>query len=274
MLTVIEESDFDNRDMFSHSDPDYSDPSYSALEESTYNSFLTLFNDTKLNNTPARNTYLSGSTVLVPLRYLTNGLLANRFLLLQMSTILGLTMATLVTSSTKGGRSPESEGRHLINLDFYDLTLEDYNGVPFNFSLLFDKVVMIVNVASFCGFTKQYDELEALYEKYNSKGFEIIAFPLNLFLQEPKSEAQIVEFCLVKYNVSFPIMKKIKVNGKKTSPIYDYLKNQKKGVLNLKRVLWNFEKFLVDKRGNVVERATAFKKPGELESLIVKLLEE
>lgn len=164
--------------------------------------------------------------------------------------------------------------RSMINLDFYDLTAEDYNGVPFNFSLLFDKVVLIVNVASKCLMTKQYKELEELYEKYNSKGLEIIAFPSNQFFQEPKDEQHIVNFCSLKYSVTFPIMKKIKVNGERASPIYNYLKNQKKGALHNKRIMWNFEKFVIDKRGNVVCRESCYRKPKHAEDLIIKLLDE
>lgn len=271
-------------------------PNDQQLEELTYNSFLNLFEarNSGSQRTPGSVSHSNTtSNDSMPSRLLTastavgsgNPLVNKHF---STSVVSSVSTATAVSSNRFSFSSPtlyskkkakeeysqELVPRLEINLEFYDLTSEDYNGVPFNFSLLFDKVVMIVNVASFCGFTKQYSDLESLYEKYNSKGFEIIAFPSNQFLQEPKSENEIVQFCSLKFNVSFPVMKKIRVNGRKTSPIYEYLKKQKKGAMHSKRVLWNFEKFLVDKRGNVVDRGTAFKKPKDFEDLIARLLDE
>ena len=118
-----------------------------------------------------------------------------------------------------------------------------------------DKVLLIVNVASHCGFTPQYQELETLYQKYKDRGFTILAFPCNQFgFQERGSDAQIQEFCQLNYNLSFPLFSKIKVNGKNADPLYSFLKSQQSGLLGSKDIKWNFTKFLIDKKGQVVKR--------------------
>lgn len=155
----------------------------------------------------------------------------------------------------------------------HELTAEDNQGHTFDFSQLKGKVVLIVNVASKCGFTPQYKELQALYEKYKDQGFEIVGFPCNQFgSQEPGSDAEIQEFCQKNYGVSFPIMKKIHVNGDEAHPVYAFLKSSKSGLLGLTRIKWNFEKFLVDSEGVVEERYSSLTKPESLESTIEKLL--
>ena len=143
-----------------------------------------------------------------------------------------------------------------------DVSLEQYRG----------KVLLIVNTATRCGFTPQYNGLEALYEKYNSKGFEILDFPCNQFLfQAPGSDEEINEFCSLNYNTKFPRFSKVKVNGKEEEPLFRFLKDnapENKG----KNVKWNFTKFLVDKEGNVVHRFEPTDTPESIEKSIEELL--
>lgn len=158
---------------------------------------------------------------------------------------------------------------------FYELTPKDKKDELFPFKQLEGKVVLIVNVASKCGFTPQYKELEDLYKKYQDKGFEIIGFPCNQFgHQEPGNDEEIAQFCQVSYGVTFPVLKKINVNGSDADPVYTYLKTQKSGLLGFKGIKWNFEKFLINKRGEVHERYSSLTKPLSLESTVEKLLEE
>ncbi|CAG98093.1 glutathione peroxidase GPX2 [Kluyveromyces lactis] len=158
---------------------------------------------------------------------------------------------------------------------FYELAPKDKKGEPFPFTQLEGKVVLIVNVASKCGFTPQYKELEALYKKYEDKGFIVLGFPCNQFgHQEPGTDEEISQFCQLNYGVSFPILKKVDVNGSEADPVYDFLKNEKSGLLGFKGIKWNFEKFLVDKKGTVVERYSSLTKPSSLEEPIEKLLNE
>ncbi|KAG4303623.1 hypothetical protein PCANB_000043 [Pneumocystis canis] len=155
---------------------------------------------------------------------------------------------------------------------FYNLKSK-LKGEPYDFSQLKGKVVLIVNVASLCKFTSQYKELENLYQKYKNSGFEIIAFPCNQFAhQEPGTNEEILQFCTKNYNVTFPIMDKINVNGPSTDAVYQFLKSQKSGFFGLTRIKWNFEKFLIDKNGNVIFRYSSLKNPENLISQIEKLL--
>lgn len=156
---------------------------------------------------------------------------------------------------------------------FYDLAPKDNKGNPFPFSQLKGKTVLVVNVASKCGFTPQYKGLEELYKEYKDKGLEIIGFPCNQFLgQEPGSSDEIASFCSVNYGVTFPVLGKIDVNGSKEDPVYSFLKSQKSGFFGLTRIKWNFEKFLIDKNGNVVERFGSTTTPASIKSHIEKLL--
>jgi len=126
-----------------------------------------------------------------------------------------------------------------------DVSLESYRG----------KTLLIVNVASKCGFTPQYTGLEALYKQYASQGLVVLGFPCNQFGgQEPGTEADIASFCKTNYDVSFPMFAKVDVNGAGTAPIFQYLKTQAPGVLGTEAIKWNFTKFLVDKTGHVVKR--------------------
>ncbi|KAK5773713.1 glutathione peroxidase GPX2 PWA37_004997 [Arxiozyma heterogenica] len=157
--------------------------------------------------------------------------------------------------------------------EFYSLTPKDKSGNPYPFSQLEGKVVLIVNVASKCGFTPQYDGLEELYKKYKDQGLVILGFPCNQFgHQEPGTQEEIQEFCRLNYGVTFPIMQKIDVNGDNEDPVYRYLKSQKAGMFGLTRIKWNFEKFLIDKKGNVIERFSSLTKPVSLDSKIAELL--
>lgn len=130
-------------------------------------------------------------------------------------------------------------------IDGKETTLADYKG----------KAMLIVNVASQCGFTPQYTGLEALYRKYKDKGLVVLGFPCNQFgAQEPGDENEIENFCKLTYDVTFPMFAKIDVNGAETHPLYAYLKKEEKGVLGTEAIKWNFTKFLVNKSGEVVHR--------------------
>lgn len=148
-------------------------------------------------------------------------------------------------------------------MDGQDKLLGDYKG----------KVLLIVNTASKCGFTPQYQGLEDLYRRYKDRGFVVLAFPCNQFgHQEPGSESEIQQFCTTRYDVSFPVFAKIEVNGANTHPLYRYLKNEKSGVLGTKAIKWNFTKFLVDRSGYVVRRYAPADKPESLTGDIEQLL--
>jgi glutathione peroxidase len=135
------------------------------------------------------------------------------------------------------------------------------------------KVLLIVNTASKCGFTPQYEGLETLYKKYHGQGLEIMAFPCNQFgAQEPGDAEEIKNFCTLKYDVSFPLMAKIDVNGKDADPLWDYLKQQQAGLMGSRAIKWNFTKFLVDRSGKVVARHGPQVKPEALEKDIQALL--
>ena len=134
------------------------------------------------------------------------------------------------------------------------------------------KVLLIVNTSSKCGFTPQYEGLEKLYQEYGDKGLEILAFPCNQFgNQEPGDADEIRNFCSLNYDVSFPLMSKVEVNGNDADPLWKYLKSEKSGLLG-SRIKWNFTKFLVDREGNVVGRFGPAVKPEQLKSEIDALL--
>lgn len=161
------------------------------------------------------------------------------------------------------------------NTTFYDLAPLDKNGEPFPFKQLEGKVVLIVNVASKCGFTPQYKGLEEVYNKYKDQGFTIIGFPCNQFGgQEPGSSEEISSFCQLNYGVTFPVLHKVNVNGNDADPVYVYLKEQKSGLLGFRGIKWNFEKFLIDKHGNVTDRFASLKTPAGLEGTIEALLKK
>jgi glutathione peroxidase len=155
----------------------------------------------------------------------------------------------------------------------YDFSVKDIHGKEQKLDSYKDKVVLIVNVASKCGFTPQYKGLEALYEKMHSRGLEVLGFPCNQFgAQEPGSEQEIEQFCGLNYRVRFPLFAKIDVNGGNTAPLYQYLKKARPGLLGTEAIKWNFTKFLVDRKGNVVERYGSNVEPEAIAGDIEKLL--
>lgn len=151
----------------------------------------------------------------------------------------------------------------LMTIDKEKTTLAPYKG----------KVLLIVNVASKCGFTYQYEGLEKLYKTYKDKGLVILGFPSNQFSnQEPGNEEEIKNFCSLTYDVTFPMFSKIDVNGENSHPLYVYLKKEQSGILGSESIKWNFTKFLVDKQGNVIERFAPTTAPESLEETIKGLL--
>ncbi|MBO4409094.1 MAG: glutathione peroxidase [Clostridiales bacterium] len=157
-------------------------------------------------------------------------------------------------------------------MSIYDITVKDTKGSDVSMSEFRGKVLLIVNTATGCGFTPQYDGLEALYAKYKGQGFEILDFPCNQFgNQAPGTEEEIVTFCKMKFGVSFRQFKKIKVNGDEEDPLYTYLKEQKSGIGG-RKIKWNFTKFLVDREGNVVERFAPTVEPAKIDSKIKEIL--
>lgn len=157
--------------------------------------------------------------------------------------------------------------------EIYDFPLTLLDGTPFDSQSLRGQVVLVVNVASRCGFTPQYAELEKLYRELEAQGFVILAFPCNQFgAQEPGSAEEIARFCSLTYGVTFPVMQKIEVNGTHADPLYRWLKKQKSGLLGSEAIKWNFTKFLIDTRGQVVERYAPQTAPETLRADIIRLL--
>ena len=155
----------------------------------------------------------------------------------------------------------------------YDFSVKDIHGKEQKLDTYKDKVMLIVNVASKCGFTPQYKGLEALYEKMHLRGLEVLGFPCNQFgAQEPGTETEIESFCELNYGVKFPLFAKIDVNGDDAVPLYKYLKKTKPGLLGTEAIKWNFTKFLIGRDGNVIRRYAPTDKPESLERDIEKLL--
>jgi len=156
--------------------------------------------------------------------------------------------------------------------NFYQFTARSLQGKEITMDTYKGKVILVVNTASNCGFTPQYEGLEKLYKKYMEQGFVILGFPCNQFgNQEPGSEKEIADGCLVNYGVSFPMFSKIEVNGDNAHPIYLYLKNKLPGLFGT-RIRWNFAKFLIDSEGNPVKRFSPATKPENLAKDIEKFL--
>ena len=150
-----------------------------------------------------------------------------------------------------------------LNIKGEEVPLDQYKG----------KVMLIVNTASKCGFTPQYKGLEELYKNYKDKGLEILGFPCNQFgKQEPGNEEQITEFCELNFGVTFPLFKKIDVNGPDAHPLYKFLKSEAPGLLGSEAIKWNFTKFLVDQNGKVVKRFAPTDTPDKIEKHVAKLL--
>jgi glutathione peroxidase len=155
----------------------------------------------------------------------------------------------------------------------HDFQATGLDGKPVALKEFAGKVMLIVNTASKCGFTPQYEGLEALYQKYRDRGLVVLGFPCNQFgAQEPGSATEIGSFCLKNYGVSFPMFEKIDVNGDGAHPLYQWLKKDAPGLFGTQRIKWNFTKFLLDRQGNTVERYAPAKKPQDLAKDIEALL--
>lgn len=157
-------------------------------------------------------------------------------------------------------------------MNIYDFIVKDMYGNDVSLKKYAGKVLLIVNTATRCGFTSQYKDLQSLYDKYQSKGLEILDFPCNQFNnQTPESENEIKSFCEINFNITFPQFKKIDVNGKNESDLYKYLKNEKGSIFG-KDIKWNFTKFLVDRNGKVVKRFSSMINPLKIEESLKSLL--
>ncbi|MEZ4457445.1 MAG: glutathione peroxidase [Gemmatimonadales bacterium] len=160
-------------------------------------------------------------------------------------------------------------------MTLYDISARRIDGTEQSLADYRGQVLLIVNVASRCGYTVQYKGLEALYRRHRDRGFAILGFPCDQFgHQEPGTEEEIARFCGVKYDVTFPMFAKIEVNGDGAHPLYQYLKTRQRGVLGTESIKWNFTKFLVDRRGQVVERFAPKDTPEAIEADILPLLDE
>ena len=158
-------------------------------------------------------------------------------------------------------------------MSLYDISARDITGKDRSLADYRGKVLLVVNVASRCGFTPQYTGLEALYRKYHDRGFEVLGFPCNQFgSQEPGSEVEISTFCSTTYDVSFPLFAKVDVNGADAHPLYRLLKGEKPGILGTEAIKWNFTKFLVNRQGEVVKRYAPTDKPEDLDGAVAALL--
>ncbi|MDX9852545.1 MAG: glutathione peroxidase [Tenuifilaceae bacterium] len=159
-----------------------------------------------------------------------------------------------------------------MNNQFYEFKAKNIYGQEVSMSAYKGKTVIVVNTASKCGFTPQFEGLEQLYQKYKDKGVVIIGFPCNQFAnQEPGDEKSILNGCVAEYNISFPMFAKVDVNGDTAHPIYKYLKNELKGLFG-GVVKWNFTKFVVDANGNPIKRFSPFNKPEEIDKYLQTLL--
>lgn len=166
----------------------------------------------------------------------------------------------------------EPNKHNMKKKSFYDFSAKSIQGEEIPMSNYQGKVVLVVNTASKCGFTPQFEGLEKLYETHSNDGLEILGFPCNQFgSQEPGTEADIQKGCMVNYGVTFQMFSKIEVNGNNAHPLYKYLKSEKGGLLGSK-IKWNFTKFLIDKNGKVIKRYGPNTKPSSIEPDIIELL--
>jgi len=160
-------------------------------------------------------------------------------------------------------------------MSIYDISVTTLDGTVQTLEPYRGKVLLIVNVASKCSFTPQYAGLEELYRKFQDRGLVVLGFPCNQFLhQEPGESSEIKQFCSLKYDVTFPVLAKIDVNGSNAHPLYRHLRAAARGTLGTQAIKWNFTKFLVDREGNVVKRYSFFTKPKSIEADIERLLGE
>ena len=154
-----------------------------------------------------------------------------------------------------------------------DFTVVNNKGEQIDLKQKLGKIILVVNTASKCGFTPQYEGLEELFQQYREQGFEVLAFPCNQFGgQEPGNPSEIAEFCKVNFGLTFPLMEKVDVNGDDASPLFDWMKAEKPGLMGSKAIKWNFTKFLIDREGNVVKRYAPTDAPKSIAKDIEKLL--
>ena len=159
-------------------------------------------------------------------------------------------------------------------MTFYDFTVKDSGGKDISLADYRGKVVLVVNTATKCGFTPQYEGLEQLYTRFHDQGFEVLDFPCNQFAgQAPGSNAELAQFCQLRYHTTFKTFAKINVNGQDADPLYGWLKQQKSGIAG-GSIKWNFTKFLIDRQGQVVDRYASQTKPEQIAERIAELLED
>jgi glutathione peroxidase len=184
-----------------------------------------------------------------------------------------LLITSVVLLSCGSNKQTTSHKKSMKAKDIYGFEVTDIDGKPYKFADLKGKKVMIVNVASKCGFTPQYEPLQVLYETYSAKGFVVIGFPANNFMsQEPGTDAEIKEFCSSTYNVTFPMMSKISVKGEDIHPLYAWLTSKELNGVEETSVKWNFQKYMISEDGKLVGVAYSREAPGS--ERIVKWIEE
>ena len=155
----------------------------------------------------------------------------------------------------------------------YDFEVKQLNGELTSLRKYEGKVILIVNTASKCGLTPQYEQLQTLYERYRNEGLVVLGFPCNQFMnQEPGDDLEIEGFCRLNFGVTFPVFSKINVNGQNAHPLFKYLTEQVPGVMGSKSIKWNFTKFLIDRQGKIVKRFSPQTKPFDIEEEIKRLL--
>lgn len=158
-------------------------------------------------------------------------------------------------------------------MSIYDFQATDIQGNQRELAEFKGKVLLVVNTASKCGLTPQFEGLEALYKAHQTEGLEVLGFPCNQFAEQDKgSDSEIAGFCMKNYGVSFPMFSKIEVNGEGTHPLYQYLKKEARGVLGSQKIKWNFTKFLINREGEVVKRFAPTTKPAAIEKHVKALL--
>ena len=190
--------------------------------------------------------------------------------LLAFITMTGLLAFLNLTFRSQG---PASTMNSINTQHWFSLAAKQMDGSSLPIESLRGRVVLVVNVASRCGFTPQYKQLQELHDRYSSRGLTILAFPCNQFGgQEPGEDTQILEFCSTNYGVTFPVMSKVQVNGPQADPIYVHLKKQSPGLLGSEAIKWNFTKFLIDQNGNVLTRYASTTSPSDIARDIEKLL--
>lgn len=179
-----------------------------------------------------------------------------------MKYLLAIILVIFCFGFTKLTKEEKEINKNDTTQSFYDFSLNDIDGNEFDLKNLKNKIILIVNVASRCGFTNQYSELEKLYNKYKENDFIVIAVPSNDFgRQEPGSNNDIKKFCESNFNITFPIMSKVNVKGKNIIPLYRFLTNKKIHPKTGGEITWNFNKFLINKNGEIIERYSSFIKP-------------